>query len=284
MRVAAKGVFEMLFILGSADAEMNRIEEVVRGHGHEVRYATKDDQRVRPWEANKADPIGEVASDVVLVECNPVSYSTGHYIQIDHHNPGDSGYNVAPAGFWHASSLGQVYKLLEIAEAPHDDLVLAAMDHCPADAIVGRCPGVEASEVLDRKISELSSWLKQPVDLIRIRILEGETLIKDMPTLVLAGQEIKDCRSVVYGGSNDFNLRCASIAALHAGYAVLFRQQHDGKEEWSLQGHCVAPTVEAFMQEWGPAQGLEGIYGVPSRGYAGGYSSMIGETNERNNR
>jgi hypothetical protein len=132
---------------------------------------------------------------------------------------------------------------------------------------------VSAEEVLQRKISELSGWLKQPEDLIRIRVFESQMLIKGMPEIVIGGQSIKDCRSVVYGASNDLNLRCASIAALASGYAVLFRQQYDGKEEWGVQGHCTPECVKAFKEEWGPAQGLTGIYGVPERGYAGGYVS-----------
>lgn len=257
------------FVLGAQDPEMDRIEEVLQERGYNIQHATVNGQRVHPWEAYKIAPVDGYA--VIYVECAPGD--TDEYISIDHHNKGHLGYGLPPNRYWEASSIGQLYRLLEITAIPHEDLVLAAMDHCPAAAIAGQCPSVSAQEVLDRKIDELSKWLKQPIDLIRIRILECETLIKDLPTIVLAEQQVKDGRAVVYGAASDLNLRCASIAALHMGVAILFRQKYDGREEWSLQGHCTPECIIEFKNVWGPAQGLSpsSIYGVPSRGYAGGH-------------
>lgn len=68
-------------------------------------------------------------------------------------------------------------------------------------------------------------------------------------------------------------LLSAQVAATVEGVAVLLQHKdvEGGPVKWSLSGEVLPETVEAFMEGWGPAQGLEKIYGVPSRGYAGGY-------------
>jgi len=61
-----------VFVLGAADPEMEEIERVVRECGHEVRYATQRERRVRADNANYADGVNEVLPyprEVIFVEC-----------------------------------------------------------------------------------------------------------------------------------------------------------------------------------------------------------------------
>lgn len=61
-------------------------------------------------------------------------------------------------------------------------------------------------------------------------------------------------------------------AAAREGVAYLATvTDRDGRRKVVLGGHTTPETVEAFLTEWGPAQGLVDVYGDPARGFAGGY-------------
>src|SRR5690606_15369025 len=67
--------------------------------------------------------------------------------RIDHHNPGDPGYEMPPERYLEGASLGQTLGLLEVEPTPTQRL-LAAADHCLTAAYQERCPGVDPRELL----------------------------------------------------------------------------------------------------------------------------------------
>lgn len=118
-------------ILGAPDPEMEEIENLLRGCGVTVVYATHGGERVRASNAYRADGIAGTVTDsasVLVVECDGPAIaphlSAGAALA-DHHRLGDPGYGRPPSEFLAASSLGQVITWL------------ARMDALPA-AIFGR--------------------------------------------------------------------------------------------------------------------------------------------------
>lgn len=129
------------YILGVADPEMNAIEALLREFGEYVHIATLKGVRVRDGE--RADgcepPLRRFRrfSDVVAVEV----WGPWGGPDIDHHGliPRAS---MPPERFFEASSLGQVIRQMGLNPS-RLDLAVAAVDHCPAAAFAGQCPGVE---------------------------------------------------------------------------------------------------------------------------------------------
>ena len=271
---------QFLFILGAEDPEMRRIEEILFGNANCCfLYALHNWQRCHPGNAYQADPLPyklPFAEDddrqIVLVECQPSGIPSGmEIIRIDHHRPGDPGYSLPPEGFWEASSIGQIHKLLGLPTVQHGDIVLAAMDHNPAGAIRGECPGVLAEEVIDRKVEEISKATGFDKETVLRRIQEMSDRLEKAPEVIIGGQALKDLRQF-YGIGYSVELLSLQVVILKSGGgALLSARDADGRQKVTVAGHCSPACIEAFMQEWAPANGLTGIYGVPSRGYAGGY-------------
>lgn len=265
---------QCVFLLGADDPEMRAISEVLKAANCEVRYATADGRRVHPGNAYKADVCERGELTLVLVECEPLELSGGEWIRIDHHRPGDPGYGLGPARFWEASSLGQIATRMH--QWPSDLFseykVLAAMDHCPAAAIRGECPGVAPEAVVALKVVEIARATGEPEGVV------GELI--DRYTLAIAGCPSVDGLPGVVNLTAE-ELGCgysapyltAQVAALANGCAVLLRHRDtpEGAEKVVLSGHATPEMIERFISDWGPTQGLIGIYGVPERGYAGGY-------------
>lgn len=116
-----------LWILGSADPEMERTEALLRECGETVRHATVDGKRVHPGNAYNAS-LPESLHDrapwspprwpvrpltMYFVECAPErglpsAFRKTTVRRLDHHRSGDPGFGRPPAEFLAASSLGQV--------------------------------------------------------------------------------------------------------------------------------------------------------------------------------
>ena len=92
-----------LWVLGSADPEMERIEKLLAECGEDYVHASRNGERVRGGDAYRCDPV-EGATH--WVECE--SPGQEREAVIDHHRPGDPGYGRPPDDFLSASSIGQV--------------------------------------------------------------------------------------------------------------------------------------------------------------------------------
>ena len=146
------------FVLGAQDPEMREIEKVITRAGARFVHAAKDGQRCTPRTAYGANAVvrvgpGGIARAVVLppqapvvfVECALVGREP--VLRIDHHHPGDAGYDKGPSAYLEGSSLGQVLRLLEM-EPSETQRLLAAGDHCLTAAYQGACPAVDPNELL----------------------------------------------------------------------------------------------------------------------------------------
>lgn len=274
------------FLLGVNDPEMTAIKALLVEQNQFYFYATKGDKVVCPDNAYSAEPVMESMLSVMLgdkkdedfkivyVECAesilPTHFS---YMIIDHHRPGDPGYELPPAKYWEASSLGQVYKLLDI-EPTSKAHILAAMDHCFYAATRGECPGISVKNIIDIKLRTISinrkngdkTFFKDKLDFFRKEISASENQI-------IGSQTVKDFRHYNLGVGYSVDLLIAQVAAAIDGYAALFRHRdrEDQSEKNTLTGNVRPETVEAFINQWGTSHGLVRIYGVPTRGFAGGY-------------
>jgi hypothetical protein len=266
-----------LFVLGADDPEMAEIEGLLMVHGKRFEYATCDGKRVHPGNAYMADPVVmRKGSTVVLVECGPTNLANQieiRVITLDHHRFGDFGFSLGPARFWEASSIGQLYKLLELGKPTHEHLVLAAMDHCMVQARLGNCPGVDPEEVraLGRKYTakrnnvELS-WLEECIRVMRTQIIAS-------PTITIGTQDVVDFTGMSIGMVYSLEYLCMQEALADLGLVAVFVTKNKAGEpdKVAICGAATTETIESFKNAWAPEQGLIDIYGVPERGHAGGY-------------
>ena len=249
-----------IFILGGADAEMQRIEDILERHNVPYTYATVGSGRVHPGNAYKATgPLVPEYDTTVFVECAVPVAGGVNVVVIDHHRPGDPGYGAPPEKFWEASSIGQVCNYLGIAP-DEEDLIVAATDHCLSHAYAGRCPGVDPTRVAEFRIKSKAGFLGKGVDEINADI---EAAIQQLKSASQIGP-FKDMRGSVVPELPE----AASIAGEKYIAQVTDRA---GAEKVVVGGSTEPQDVEYFMKEIGPEMGLTGIYGDPARGFAGGY-------------
>jgi hypothetical protein len=206
--------------------------------------------------------------EVVRFECDGPALEMLTYhrlVVIDHHRPGDPGYEAPPEHFWEGSSLGQFCRHLG-ASPTERDLLIAAGDHCLGAAYAGRCPGVDPQRLRAFRLYQRCSFN-------RLRDYEAEyywrlceRLLEEAPRLSWAGEEIADLRQV----DIPWNANLLSDAAGWKRLAVLFHKTNYGIRRLRLS--CALPaTVAYFLEELVPELGLEDPYGVPQRGFAGAY-------------
>ena len=183
--MAAKRVW----YLGAPDVEMAMIERVLTAAGETWHHAVNSGgARVSPAIAYRWDAPADATH---LVECGRTA--PPGTVRVDHHNPGDPGYGIGPAGYWAASSIGQVCAILGITVVWHDGggafrhaidaiedggalaewacrldpaalVYTAAADHCLAAAYVGRCPGVGPARLADYRRRLRAEWLAMGTD------------------------------------------------------------------------------------------------------------------------
>lgn len=260
------------FLLGADDPEMRAIERLLIAHDLALLHASIEGVRASPGNSYRVDvPDVPDACQLAVVECAfedmPDSVSI-----IDHHREGDPGFALGPDRFWEASSIGQLHKLLEL-EPDHNALVMAAFDHCFAAAVRGECQGVDAEEVIHLRIIEIANETSTGRSAVWNTVLAFRSMLTQAPEIEIGGQTVKDFRPKDMGDGYSLWYLSAQLAAYMSGHAVLLRH-HDPVREGeknTLTGHVTAATIEDFMKIWAPAQGLERVFGVPERGYAGGF-------------
>jgi hypothetical protein len=99
-----------MWLLGAADPEMEKIEELLRECGEQYMYALDEHgERVHTGNAYRAAVPDTDINCIYCVEC-AITGQADDWIagRIDHHRPGDPGYGRPPSEFLSASSIGQV--------------------------------------------------------------------------------------------------------------------------------------------------------------------------------
>jgi hypothetical protein len=256
------------FLLGADDPEMERISEILNLFGAHYEFARKDGERVHSGNAYHADaPLCTPTehTKVVFIECETSSLQMD--IRIDHHRPGDPGFELGASHFFEASSLGQLFKLLHLSPS-QNDLVIAAMDHCFSDAMHNRCPSVSRKEVRDKKIQSLYKRVNQ--------VMAAYTdAVSAAQTTCIGSQEVSVLEKDL-GIGYSFDYLIAQIVAVEIGSPVILLSRSKEGERYRLHlcgGNVEENTIKVFTEVWGPAHGIDDLYGSPARGYAGGYLS-----------
>jgi hypothetical protein len=258
------------FVLGAQDPEMREIQRVVEHEGLAWAHAARHKRRCNPRTAYAADGVVRVGPDqiprpavlppkapAVFVECTVLGMEP--VVRVDHHNPGDPGYEVEPERFMEGSSLGQVLRLLE-REPTETQRLLAASDHCLTAAYQGRCPGVDPHELLFLR----ASW--------KAKVM-GRTLSDVVEGILDAAKRVRAHNDSELGESRFLDPTeippDLAEGAAYAGIPVRYRELLDEGVLKEMFKGGTPDAVERFMAEHESA-GRQ-VYGNPYRGYAGTY-------------
>lgn len=258
------------FVLGAQDPEMREIQRVLDSERLAWFHAARHGRRCNPRTAYAADGVVRVGPDqipraavlpprapLVTVECGLPGLEPA--VRVDHHHPGDPGYEVEPERFMEGASLGQVLRLLE-REPTETQRLLAASDHCLTAAYQGRCPGVDPQELLFLR----ASWKAK---------VSGRTLSDVVEGILDAAQRVQARHDRALGESRFLDPTeippDLAEGAAWAGLPVRYRElQSEGVLKEMFKGGTPA-AVEAFMA--GHEAAGRPTYGNPWRGYAGSY-------------
>jgi hypothetical protein len=173
---------------------------------------------------------------------------------------------------------------------PHDLVVTAACDHCLHHAWAGRCPGVTRDDVREFRALQAATRPVEPKseEQYRADLVWAVAALSEAPTLDLDPCACGQSLSSHDRGDGDCVecgtpfIRVADMRAVHVPElpdAACYQSEpyiatvtdRDGRTKVVIGGAASDRAINAFMKQWGPAQGLTGIYGDPARGFAGGY-------------
>ena len=281
------------FVLGADDPEMRMTIECLEGAKLPFVFASLDGVRCHPGNAHRANGYIDASTkavtrftgnyaNFVFVEARPfdvpLSKKYDRLTALDHHEEGDFGYAMPPASFWSASSLGQLVQLLN--ETGHriaitqNMRVLAAMDHCRQAAIRGECPGVSAKEVIKRRVAEIAAAHATTPSHVQQKIDDFTVLLQERVLESFGDGKIVNFTDKHLGIGYSLDFLCAQTALDIAGLAALLRSNDSSSQSAQkimLTGHVSPAMATYFMTAYAPAHKLVRVFGVPMRGYAGGY-------------
>lgn len=284
---------DKVFILGADDPEMEEIVEQLLTHKLAFEFAAVDGKRCHPGSAYATDStvsadgsqtrqLGSNYDNFIFVECRPIGVTLEQkhtrLTTIDHHEEGDFGYDLGPAYFWEASSLGQLIKLLHALghqiTITQEMRVLAAMDHCRQAAIRGECPGVSADEVITQRVASLATRHRLSTSIVELTIANFVTTFRRSKIVGFGGGTVIDFTDNHLGIGYNLNWLCAQTALDILGLTALLRNNESDSprdEKIMISGHATPEMVKHFITVYAPAKQLHRVFGVPKRGYAGGY-------------
>lgn len=274
-----------LWVLGAPDPEMQLIEQMLHAAGEQVATARDRRGRVTPGTAYNAHELSITADEVpalvsgldalYLIECHwfvPREYVQPlRVVRIDHHRPGDPGYGKPPELYWEASSLGQTYEqLFELAKEPPGSVrsewrFAAAADHCLMAAYHGQCPGVIPDRLMLWRVETRAAFQRVSVDVMMERIGVARAALRAASAVDLGGsQVVRDMRR-----HEPWPELPEAAAREGLSYIAGPLIEPDGRLKFTCGG--TQAVVAAFLAGEGPAAHLNGRYGDPARGFAGGY-------------
>lgn len=273
------------FIVGSKDPEMDLIKELIwtakevgmKGVAG-LSHATCRGNPVHSGNAHLADGTDTRpgrGTRAVFVECRVKHVRSVRVI--DHHRPGDPGFDCPPEQYWEGSSLGQTVSFLEqIAtraelEKLHqalssrwDDMrMAAAADHCLGSAYQGRCPGVDPLALRYWRVISKSRYRSECPAAILAKVQHATSWLKTADRFTLNDERVALVPEEVP------ELPEAS-AILGTPVEYLLEDKRTGRTKIGLLNASVH-TIREWMSKRAPLLGLDDIYGSPMRGYAGGY-------------
>lgn len=264
---------DKLFVLGPPDPEMEEIERVVRSQGHQVAYASLMNKRVRSNEAYFATGVlGQIdlSSELIFVECNVLGLTAEH--KMDHHSPGDPGYMCGPENFFEGSSIGQVLNFLNL-EPTDEQRIIAAADHCPTQAYLGLCPGIDPEKLKVWRTMTRAKRRKISFSEMEQAILVGKSILQKAQKIEYCGSEFSWLNSrdnEVQEASARFNIPFMYKELVPE--VLRYEDSKPGVEKSLVKMGIMGAspdTISSWMSE--SRDVLDRVYGAPLRGYAGGY-------------
>lgn len=197
---------------------------------------------------------------------------------IDHHLPGDPGFDKSYTAYWEGSSLGQLCEFLRIKHLPWTkerfDMsrlhLIAAIDHARFWAVRGECPGIAAEEAKRESRRQIAEQFNVSPFAVEALARAYHDIIADAPSVRIGGNSVKDLRHCDLGTGYSFDFLVLQEAAMNLGTPYISLQRREERAMVFLNRVDNPLTVEAFIKDWAPREGLTDIFGVPLRGYAGG--------------
>lgn len=255
-------VTNMVWVLGAYDPEMRAIRHMLRNAGHIVVAAHCEGRPCTTNNAYRADDLSRRVSEgtrLAWVECRVDRYAASHDLIVDHHNPGDPGFDASPTEFWEGSSIGQVARLVGVSDPEHR--LVAASDHCLSAAMHGECPGIDPSELMNWRIVARSSMARIPRWHLKLLITRVVDRLQSLPRLDLGGIEVVDA-------SFDTTPELRDAAALSCLPIMTTRTNADGRIKVGLYG-AMREVTAAWMKAMHDSALVDHCYGNPHREYAG---------------
>ena len=270
-----------LIIFGGQDVEQAAATLVARTSGMVIATATVAGVRCHAGNAYNADGFileegdMEGVTSVIIFECSPKVAPEGLEVVLraDHHNPGDAGFGLGPENFFKASSLGQLINFLGV-EPTHEQLLVAAGDHCPADAYAGRCPGIDPLEFgafrIKGKVDFYSGIPKLAHKADEGKILVTIEAAKAVLQSATEVDGVRDLRSIGFVDELPEAALSTGLAYISEIDEVDRQQEKTGNRKIVLGGHTTPETVTNFMAWANTLPNKVGdAYGNPTRGFAG---------------
>lgn len=287
----------LVFVHGAMDPEMEACVEILRSVGAFVAPAI-DPQTRKPVSASTAYK-AVVPSTVVIetenIVCLECDVQSGKVLaRLDHHRPGDPGFEQPPAAYFEASTLGQlirflVYQLGVVPPGfrvvgppsesdgfihtsrgiqlksrlgrilvPQELSLTAAADHCLAAAYAGECPGVDPLKLEDWRIQSRASFQKLDPDELRARIRKAKEVLYSH-----CKEGLADVRHLGFVPE-------LPEAAAQTGIPFIAEVLEKGGLRKVVLQAAPPELIRRFLDgELVP--GLVKTYGDPARGFAGGY-------------
>lgn len=259
-----------LWILGRLDREMNEIKTVLDQTGQRHTLARGAKGAVKAFESNLVSTIKDekiiLDKDLIyLVECKIKTPSSSKVIRIDHHRPGDPGYNCGASDYLNGSSLGQALRILGVSPTTKQKYIAAA-DHCLRSAYQGLCKDIDPDEMLAFRLQNGSKGLSWKEMGLNMTVNYRKLL--SAPRIQLDPSDPKTKVSFVFyrqepfmnDASCYFNLPYVS---LDRGCGHIFC---NGSRD----------IILAFVSYFAMKHNISIEYGNPNREFAGGYTPKKG--------
>jgi len=282
---------------------MDAIENILKENNQDYIYAKIDGERCHPGNSYKATNCLIPFDEKIFIECD-TEKEYENSIYLDHHKEGDFGYDKKYHLFLEASSIGQLIAYLidndsyiaepedfyvracftgymyfkkhgwyyrkslnEFIKIPQKIVLIAAGDHSLCECYKGLCSGVEKNDLFQERIFEIASNFNDDVELIQ------RTMNKYKFMFLERSDEILDLRDLNLGIGYSVDYLCLRELAIMNNQAILVKTK-DNEESLerimflSLNEEVATSIIKnkAYKDIH-----LENIFGVPIRGYVGGY-------------
>jgi len=296
-----------LFVLGAHDPEMKKIEDLLSLLGYSFSYALEGDIRTNVSTAYESEYFNFFQNNIIYIECSSL-YLSENSLSIDHHRLGDYGYDLDHNYFVEASSLGQFFRYilendfyyvstvlkLEITpkkeilnphmyfdkfwfldtvsgtvKIPEEIVLVSGIDHCLIDAYKGKCNGIDTENLLETRINQISKDLSISTTILFSLVEEYSNKLKYF------GKIIDFTHEKIGEGIYSPEYLILRELAISKNVPIAVKIVFNNLEKimfLSLEKDEVEDLLKTRTYK---NISLEKMFGVPNRGYAGGFIKKV---------